>query len=155
LAVCGIAPDVAAGRRLAEATLARGAAAEKFARMVAALGGPADIFADRTALTPAPIVRAVGPERPGIVTSMDTRAIGLAIIALGGGRTRGGQRIDPGVGFSDFAAIGETVDSERPLCLVHAADEGAAMRAMASVRGAVTIGDLAPMVAEVVRERVR
>ena len=154
LVLCGIAEDVAAGRRLAETKLADGTAAEVFARMVAALGGPADIFAARDTLPRAPVVRPVSPERPGIVTAMDTRAIGLAVIGLGGGRTRADQGIDPRVGFSGFAALGEAVDAARPLCFVHAADEAAAARAAEAVREAITVGDAAPAVAPVVRERV-
>jgi thymidine phosphorylase len=154
LVLCGIAPDVGAARRLAESRLADGSAAEIFARMVAALGGPADIFMSRSLLPRAPAVRAVLPSRPGVVSAMDTRAIGLAVIGLGGGRTRSDQGIDPSVGFSAFAGLGEAVDAQRPLCLVHAADAAAADRAADAVRAAVLVGDVAPAVASVVRERL-
>ena len=154
LMLCGIAADIAAGHRLAESKLMDGSAAEVFARMVAALGGPADIFAARDALPRARVVRPVAPVRPGIVAAMDTRAIGLAVIGLGGGRTRADQGIDPRVGFSGFAGLGAAVDAARPLCFVHAADDAAAARAAEAVRTAITIGDAAPAVAPVVRERV-
>jgi thymidine phosphorylase len=154
LVLAGIVADVAAGRRMAEAKLADGSAAESFSRMVFALGGPRDVFARRGLLPQAPVVRPVAPARPGTVTAMDTRAIGLAVIGLGGGRTRADQSIDPSVGFSAFAGIGEAVDASRPLCLVHAADEAAAEDAAEAVRLAITVGDTAPAVACVVRERV-
>jgi thymidine phosphorylase len=154
LVLCGVAPDTAAAHALARTKLQDGSAAENFARMVAALGGPADIFAARDTLPRAPVVRPVAPARPGVVAAMDARAIGLAIIALGGGRTRADQGIDPAVGLSAFAAIGEPVDASRPLCLVHAADERAAAQAADAVRAAVTVGDATPMVGPVVRERV-
>jgi thymidine phosphorylase len=154
LVLCGIAPDLAAARTLANARLDDGSAAAKFARMVAELGGPTDIFADREILPRAPVVLPVFAVQPGIVAAMGTRAIGLAVIGLGGGRTRADQGIDVRVGFSDFSGLGETVDESHPICLVHAADEAAAARATAAVRAAVTVGDAAPTIAPVVRERV-
>ena len=154
LVLCGIAADIAAGHRLAQAKLSDGSAAEVFARMVAALGGPADIFAARDALPRAPVVRPVAPARPGIVAAMDTRAIGLAVIGLGGGRTRADQGIDSRVGFSGFAGLGEAVNAARPLCFVHAASEAAAAQAADAVRAAVAIGEAPPAIAPVVRERV-
>jgi thymidine phosphorylase len=113
LVLAGITTDVAAARHMAEAKLADGSAAGIFARMVFALGGPRDIFAARDALPRAPVMRPVAPARPGIVTAMDTRAIGLAVIGLGGGRTRADQEIDPRVGFSAFAGVGAAVDVSR------------------------------------------
>ncbi|MDR3449514.1 MAG: thymidine phosphorylase, partial [Alphaproteobacteria bacterium] len=154
LVLCGIAPDISAARRLAGTKLNDGGAADVFARMVCALGGPADIFASRAALPRAPVAQPVFSARPGIVTAMDTRAIGLAVIGLGGGRTRADQGIDSRVGFSEFAGLGEAVDASRPLCVVHAADEAAAAQTAEAIRAAVTVGDVAPSVAPVVRERI-
>ncbi len=154
LVLAGIAEDATAGRRMAEKRLDDGGAAEVFGRMVAALGGPADIFASRDRLPRAPVVLPVHAERPGFAAKMDARAIGLAVIGLGGGRTRADQDIDFRVGFSDFAGLGETVDAARPLCLVHAADDAAGARAAEAVRAAVMVGDAVPTVGPVVRERV-
>lgn len=154
LVLCGISSDVAAARKLAGTKLADGGAAEIFAHMVFSLGGPADILADRKILPRAPVVRPVFAMRPGFVAAMDARAIGLAVIGLGGGRTRADQGIDPRVGFSAFSGLGETVDAARPICFVHAADDAAAARAADAVRAAVTVCDTAPAVAPVLRERV-
>lgn len=152
LALCGLAPDAAGGRALAQARLDDGGAADIFARMVAALDGPADIFSRRDALPTAPVARPVFAERAGHVTQMDARAIGLAVVEMGGGRTRPDQGVDSRVGFSEFVGIGAAVDAGRPICMVHAADDGSAELAAARVRGAVMIGDEAgaagPMVAE-------
>ncbi len=153
LVLCGIAGDVAAGRTLAQKLLDDGSAAERFAQMVAALGGPADVF--RAGGVPrAAVTRPVYAKAPGYLAAMDTRAIGLAVIGLGGGRTRAGQKIDYSVGFSEFCGLGETVDATRPICVVHAADEGAAERAAEAVRAAITTGEMATVVGAVVRERV-
>jgi thymidine phosphorylase len=154
LLLAGLAPDAAAGRRIAAAKLDDGGAAEVFARMVAALGGPADILSRPGILASAPVVAAVHAARSGIVETMNARAVGLAVVELGGGRTRGDQTIDGRVGFSAFAGLGEAVDAARPICLVHATDDAAAARAADAVRAAVTVGDAAPMLAPVVRERL-
>ena len=98
----GLAASPADGEQRARAALDSGAAAERFARMVAALGGPRDVLARGGALLPrAPVQRPLPSPRDGVVAAMDTRAIGLAVIALGGGRARAGDAIDPRVGLSD------------------------------------------------------
>ena len=154
LVLGGIANDLAAALALAREKLADGSAAEKFARMVFALGGPADIFANRQDLPRAPVVRPVFCPHPGVLAGVDGRAIGLAVIGLGGGRTRADQGIDSRVGFSAFASLGEPVDAAHPICFVHAADAAAAERAATAMLDAVTVADMAPPVAPVVRERI-
>jgi thymidine phosphorylase len=153
LLLADLAPDLAAARQRATARLADGRAAEHFARMVACLGGPADVFA-RADLPRAPQVVSVHAARDGFVAAIDGRAIGLALIALGGGRTRADQVIDPRVGFSEMAGLGARVDAARPIALVHASDAAAAAQAAARVRAAVRIADDPPPPAPPVRERI-
>ncbi len=155
LAIGGITPDSATGRDMAAAVLADGRAAEPFQRMVAALGGPAD-FVERpeTHLPAAPLSVACMPETPGIVTAMDTRAVGVAVVALGGGRRRADDAIDHSVGLTDMCALGETVDGERPLAIVHAANDTAAEAACRALREAVSIGEAAPAPVSAIIERV-
>lgn len=150
LALAGV-PDGAA--RIA-AALDSGAAAERFGRMVAAQGGPSDFLETWVRhLSPAPVVRAVPAPVAGRVAALDTRAIGLAIVALGGGRRREGDRIDPRVGFTAIAAPGAQVGPDRPLALVHAATEAGAEAAAAALTAAVTLGE-GPTDAPLVRERI-
>ena len=67
----------------------RGAAAERFAAMAAELGGPSDLLeAPERHLRAAPVVRAVEPGESGAVVAVDVRAVGLAVVGLGGGRAR-------------------------------------------------------------------
>jgi thymidine phosphorylase len=134
--------------------IASGAAAERFGRMVAALGGPSD-FVERwpAHLAPAPVVRDVFPETAGTVARIDTRAVGLAVVALGGGRQREGDAVDPRVGFSDLAEPGAAVGPGMPLARVHAADEAAAEAAAARLRAAYALGDPPPP-ALLVQERI-
>ena len=119
-----LAPDIAAARARIETAFSSGAAAEHFARMISALGGPRDLLEKRQAhLAQAPVSRALYPSRPGHVTAINARGIGLAVVALGGGRTRPQDRIDPAVGLVALAGLGAVVDVSRPLAIIHARDE--------------------------------
>jgi thymidine phosphorylase len=146
LVLGGLQPDAAAAREAAERALDGGAAAERFAAMVSELGGPADILEapDRHLRTAALTVEAA-PAEAGVVSAVDVRAVGLAVVALGGGRTR---EDDPGMsagGLTEVAAPGEEVaPGGRPLALVHATDEDSARRAIDALRAAYTLGDDAP-----------
>jgi thymidine phosphorylase len=142
------------GRAAAEQALDSGAAAERFAAMIAALGGPSD-FVERPELATAPVVRAVAPEREGVVTAMDCRAVGLVVTGLGGNRRREDDVIDPAVGLTEIAPTGAQVGSDRPLAVVHAASEAAADEAIAALRVAVTVGDGAPPGRPVVAGRIQ
>ena len=137
LALGGLAESAEAGAaRIADA-LASGAAVERFGRMVAALGGPADLVERPGAyLSEARVTLTVFPERPGAVAQVDARALGLAVVALGGGRTRAEDDIDHSVGLSDIAGVGDEVGPDRPLAVVHARDKAGAERAAAAVRAA-------------------
>ncbi|HEX7398995.1 MAG TPA: hypothetical protein VF302_04450, partial [Candidatus Limnocylindrales bacterium] len=155
LVTAGLFGSVADARIACERALASGAAAERFARMVAALGGPPDLLERPDAYLPLPeVTLAVHPSRAGFVVAEDARAIGIAIIGLGGGRVRADQPIDHAVGFTQVAPMGAAVGPDRPLCLVHARTMGQAEAASAEVRAAITIGDEPPDAAPVILERI-
>ena len=89
LALSGLARDADAGAAALRRALESGAAAERFERMVAALGGPKDFMSRAHAALPqAPVLREATSERRGFVASIDVRAVGLAVVELGGGRSR-------------------------------------------------------------------
>jgi thymidine phosphorylase len=141
----GLAGSLDEARTRLIASLDDGRAAEIFGRMIAALGGPADLVERPWAHLPAaPVVRDVAAPTAGVVTRIDTRAIGVAVVELGGGRVATGDRIDPAVGFSDLVAIGRPVGPGRSLGRVHAADAAAADRAAARLIAAHEIGETAP-----------
>jgi thymidine phosphorylase len=146
LVLGGLAPDLDSARGAAERALSSGAAAEAFAAMATALGGPSDLLeAPHTHLPQAPIVRAVEPLQAGVLSAMDVRAVGVAIVALGGGRARETDPVDHAVGLTEVAALGESVAAGgRPLAIVHARDESAFEHAAAALRAAVTLADSAP-----------
>ncbi len=143
LASGGLADSADAGLQAAKAALDDGRAAERFQTMVTALGGPSDLVERPGAHLPAAaIVRDVRPQETGQVAAIDTRAVGIAVVALGGGRTRPQDPVDPTVGFSRLAGLGDTVDPNRPLAIVHAANDAAADAAASDLCQAYTIGEL-------------
>ena len=149
LTLGGLYDDVGAARAAAERALDSGAAADKFAAMVAELGGPSTLLdAPDDFLPRAPIVRAVHPAESGAVARIDVRAVGVAIVTLGGGRARETDPIDHAVGLTEVAALGEAVGADgtdsHPLALVHARDEDSADRAAAALRTAFTVADAPP-----------
>jgi thymidine phosphorylase len=142
-------------RAKAEARLADGSAAETFARMVAALGGPKDFMARSEAqLAAARVVRPCIAERSGFIAAMDTRRIGVAAVNLGGGRRYTSDPINPAVGFTAVRGIGSAIAGGEPLAIVHAASESDADAAIMALRSAVRIADAPPIVRPVVRGRI-
>ncbi|MCE7030452.1 thymidine phosphorylase [Jiella avicenniae] len=142
LALSGLAPDAETGLAAARRALDSGAAAERFGRMVAGLGGPAD-FVERTDayLPRAPLVRPVSAAEAGFVNAVDARALGLAVVELGGGRRLPEDAIDHAVGLTGLAEIGQAVARDEPLALIHARDEPGFQRAAARVRAAYGLSD--------------
>ena len=151
-----LAADSADGKGRIEQAFTSGRAAEIFGRMVEALGGPGGFMENAAPhLRLAPVTRPVLAERPGIVESVDSRAVGIAIIEMGGGRARAEDRIDHGVGYSRLAPIGARVGGDdAPLGIVHARNDAHAERAIAALRAAYRIGDAPPPERPVVVERV-
>jgi thymidine phosphorylase len=140
----GLFATVSLAHAAAASALISGAAAERFARMVAAQGGPASVLqhahlptAEYTVDVPAP--------RNGWLATQDVRALGQAVVALGGGRTLPGQKIDPRVGLSHVLPLGTAVAAGQALARVHASSADAAAAAVLVVQRAVAVGD-APVV---------
>jgi thymidine phosphorylase len=140
----GLADSAAAARTKLIAVLDSGQAAERFARMVAALGGPTDLLEHpERHLETAPVVLPVPALRAGYVNGCDCRALGLAVVSLGGGRRRASDRIDFAVGLSDLASLGQQVAIGQPLALVHARTQESALLAVAEIQAAYVIGTIA------------
>lgn len=155
LFLAGISPSVDEGTALAAAKLADGSAAEVFEKMVAAQGGPDDILSSyRSCVSIAPKEVAVTAQTGGFVATQDTRAIGMAVVALGGGRTDPAALIDHAVGLTDLKSVGTHVEAGETLAIVRAHDEETANNAAAAVKNAIKISDtpvtVGPAVAEVI-----
>lgn len=151
----GLATNEQEARAKLQRVLDNGKAAETFGRMVAALGGPADFvdnFDDH--LEKAAVIRPVYAESAGIVGGMDTRALGMAVVALGGGRLRATDPIDYTVGLTDVISLGEKVDKERPLAWVHARTEAQYEQTAAVIRNAIRVGDAVATLPPAVYRRI-
>ena len=157
LVLAGLAADHASARARLQQALDSGAAAEHFARMVSALGGPSDLFERPDAhLETAPVVLAVAAPHAGYATRCDCRALGMAVVTLGGGRRRPSDGIDYAVGLSELLTLGEAVRAGQPLALVHARSASAAHEAMLQVLAAYTLLEEAcperPLIYETLRD---
>ncbi|RYE94204.1 MAG: thymidine phosphorylase, partial [Oxalobacteraceae bacterium] len=133
-----------------------GAAAERFARMVSALGGPADLMENPDAhLAAAPIVLPVPAPATGYAASTDCRSLGLAVVGLGGGRVRPQDPIDYAVGLTGLVELGDKVDAGQPLALVHARTQDAAERAVREVQAAYRIALEQPAAQPMIYKTIR
>jgi thymidine phosphorylase len=142
LVLGGAAGDATEASRAVERALASGAATERFARMVAALGGPRDVVECPERHFPtAPVRIPVAPNRPGVIERVDTRMLGLIVAWLGGIRQRAEDAIDPAVGLADVRGPGDMVGSDQPLAIVHARSGSGAEAAAAALRAAVAVAD--------------
>jgi pyrimidine-nucleoside phosphorylase len=142
LALAGIKTDL-------RATLASGAAWQKFGEMVAAQGGAPD--------APLPVAkhqRAIPAIKSGVVREIACDQFGYAVIALGGGRQVTGDTIDFGVGFTDPKKRGDRVGAGEPLVVMHYNDTGKAAVAAKLVQQAYVIGDEPPPVLPLIVERI-
>ena len=135
--------------------LESGRAAEIFGRMVALLGGPSD-FVDKPDrhLPRAKIVRPVAAPESGHVEAIATRDVGLAVVALGGGRTRPQDGVDHAVGLTALAPVSARVEKGDPLAVVHARSEAEADAAASAVLAAYRIGEARPRPGKAVTRRI-
>lgn len=131
-----------------------GKAAEIFGKMSYSLGGPVDLIDNYNShLAQASVIRPVFPETEGNVTAIDTRSLGLAVVHLGGGRTRAEDNIDPSVGLENVVGLGAS--SDQPLAIIHAQDEDTWQEAAHAVKAAVSFGSPPvsdqPVIHEIIR----
>ena len=132
-----------------------GKAAECFANMVVGLRGPAGLIDDPVYFLPkAPVEVEILPARSGTVQAIDTRALGVAVMRLGGGRYRADDTIDHAVGLSDVVAVGEDVGPDLPLCRMHARSDSAAEDVAGHIRDAISIADAPAQTVPLLYERV-
>ena len=155
LALSGLARDVDAGAAALKRTLETGAAAERFERMVMGLGGPKDFISRAHGVLPrAPILVEATPDTAGFVVAIDVRAVGLAVVELGGGRARAADLIDPAVGLTELAPIGAEVGPDAPLARVHAREPDKAEAAVRRLRAAYRLDEVPLSPTDPVIERI-
>ena len=152
----GLATDIEQAREKLQAVLDNGKAAECFGKMVAGLGGPEDFMTNYdNYLETAELVKPVYAETTGYAFAMDTRALGMAVVGMGGGRRVAADTIDYAVGLSDMIRLGDEANADKPLAVIHARNEAQWEEAAKAVRAAITISDQKPEPTPEVYRRVR
>ncbi len=137
-----LANDLVDAKKQLQQVLDNGKAAEVFSKMVSALGGPADFVDNYDRYLPsAEIIRPVYALNTGIVQSMDTRALGMAVVSMGGGRIKASDSIDFAVGLEHIIALGNEVNDEQPLAIVHVRTEAQFIQAEKAIQQAITCGN--------------
>lgn len=155
LADAGISETVEDGRNSVAQVIRDGRAAERFGRMMAAMGGPVQFVENWGRFLPeATVIQEVRAPQAGYVTAIDGEALGLTVVALGGGRQVETDSIDPAVGLSNIVRLGDRIAKGAPIALVHAAREEAARRAADSVQAAIRISDNPGSVPVLIHERI-
>ncbi len=138
------------GEEMMNDAIQSGEAMAHFAKMVAEMGGPTSFDTTwREDLPKAPVTLVVEAQSTGFVHEIDGEALGLAVIALGGGRRKETDEIDPRTGIDEVASKGSYVHKGDPLCVIHAADVAAAQSVISEIQSAITIGnppDIVPLV---------
>lgn len=148
-------PNMNEAQKALQTVLDNGLALEKFAQMVAALGGPKDFCNDPWKYLPkAKIVRPAFAQHSGYVKTMDTRGIGLSIIEMKGGRVTPEQKLDYATGYSEFCQIGDFVDAQKPLAMIHAQTEEQYTQAAQTLQRLITIDEKAPAPARCIIKKI-
>lgn len=150
LVMGGLADDVdEAGKRVRD-VIASGAAAEKYDQMCRALGATDPLNASD--LPTAPIVRPFLAGQSGVLSAIDGVAVGFAVVEMGGGRMVETDQVNPSVGLSDFVSLGQRVEKDQPICMIHAADDASADKVEAVLKQSISVGqggfELPPLVLE-------
>jgi pyrimidine-nucleoside phosphorylase len=148
---------VAAHNRLRR-VLDSGEALECFRQNVEAQGGDSRVCDDARASLPMvkESFKVVSP-RSGFVTKVNTAEVGQAIAAIGGGRVRIEDAIDPTVGFIAEVKLGDKVSAGETVGIVRCRDESKARAAGQRIQAAYEIGDEPPaklplLIKEVINE---
>jgi len=156
LTLGGLAANATEAQQMLRVKLEDGEPAERFGHMVANLGGPTDFIERCDAYLPsAAVVKMVAAPRDGYVTAWETRKLGLAVVGLGGGRTRADQAIDPSVGLTGIVRIGQCLEEGAPLAVVHGASDDQCNKAQAMVLEAVTMESTPPESRLVIYRKIR
>jgi pyrimidine-nucleoside phosphorylase len=135
--------DRGVARRQVEATIADGRALERFGQIIAAQGGDPLVIEDPNRLPAAPVVREIRAERSGVVETVEPRRVGHAVVALGGGRSRTDQQVDPSVGFRIPVKPGDHVAAGDVIAVIHARTSAQLVPAEVAIRGAIAVGEAA------------
>lgn len=154
LLLAKVAATKAEARSELEASIASGAALEKFRAMIAAQGGDARVVDEPLRLPQAKFKVALAAAQSGWVGEVDAMGVALAALRLGAGRAKASDAVNHAVGVSGLVKIGERVEIGAPLATIHADDEAALPEAKAMLARAIVIAEGAvsatPLIDEII-----
>ena len=154
LLLAGAAPTHDEARRKMEKAIGTGRAAEHFQAVIEAQGGNPGVVDDPAVLPQADECELFKAPRRGFVARVEPRVIGRGIIALGGGRAKMDDRVDPSVGFVIKARPGDWVENGEPLATIFARDRAGVETGRQVLRQAIIIADEADPPLPLVSHRV-
>jgi pyrimidine-nucleoside phosphorylase len=149
-----VAKDLTEARGQLQRAIDDGSAREVARKMVASQGGDASVVDHPEKLPATKTKHPVTAERDGFIDTIDTLGVGLAGIALGAGRTRSEDTIDPAVGFVFEKNVGDRVTKGEPMVWIHSDDAARTKEAGERLRRAIQVADAAPKSVPLVMERV-
>jgi pyrimidine-nucleoside phosphorylase len=154
LLIAGAVGTADDARRQMEKAIGTGKAAEHFQKIIEAQGGNPGVVDDPAVLPQAGECELFQSPRRGFIARVEPRAIGRGIIALGGGRTKLEDQIDPSVGFVITARPGDWVENGEPLATIFARDRAGVESGRQALRHALVIADEADPPLPLVSHRV-
>jgi thymidine phosphorylase len=150
-----VAPDRASAERRLRAALASGEGLERFRRIIEGQGGDPRVVDDLRRLPSAPHRHTVKADRTGFLARIDAELVGRASVALGAGRDRVEDPVDPAVGIVVLAGRGQPVASGDGLLEVHYADAARLKAALSMLSDALSIDEAPPPAAPLIIGEVR
>jgi pyrimidine-nucleoside phosphorylase len=143
LIVGRVTADRAEAERRVRAAIASGAGLERFRQIIEHQGGDPRVVDDYGRLPSVTSRHVVTAPRPGVLTGLDAERIGRASVALGAGRDRAEDGVDPAVGIMVMAAPGDRVSAGDPVLEVHYRDRARLDAALPLAQAAIAVGDAA------------
>jgi len=154
LVAAGVASNEDEARRRMEIAIATGTAADKLAAVIEAQGGNPAVVEDPSVLPQAAECELYTAPHRGFVAGVEPRAIGRGVVALGGGRTRIDDTIDPSVGFVITAKPGDWVNAGEPLATIFARDPSGVALGRETLARAIRIAEEAELPLPLISHRI-
>jgi pyrimidine-nucleoside phosphorylase len=141
LVMAKVEPTATKARQRLENALSSGLAAEKFEQIIEAQGGNPKVVEDPSVMPQAQAVEVFAARGTGVVTAVEPRTIGRAIVAMGGGRTQVDDAVEPSVGFVITVKPGDKVLAGEPIASVFARDAAGIQTGFDALERAITVGE--------------
>ena len=154
LVQAGICTDTIAGFELLQTKLDSGEALEIFGQMIELQGGDRRCIEDESVLPKAKILREFRATRGGYVSAVDANAVGRAALLLGAGRQKTTDQVDHSVGISDLVKVGDFVEKDQPLCVIHAQSEATCSESTVELKKAFTVAREAVLAPPIIRDTI-